>query len=857
RSGATTSAPVLTSLSKGTAVEVISESNGWSKVKASGKEGYVSTKYLTNSLTHNNHSDAKPATSTSSTQTTKYVSVTNGSLNMRSGATTSAPVLTSLSKGTAVEVISESNGWSKVKASGKEGYVSSKYLSDKGQTSSNTISTPAIVPRTTKYVSVTSGSLNMRVGASTGTTILTSLKSGTAVEVISETNGWSKIQVSGKEGYVSSKYLTAGVQSTTPSTNVPKPVTKYVSVTSGTLNVRTKPTTTASIMIKLAKDKEVKVLSDANGWSKVEVFGQVGYVSSQYLSNNKSSNLAPKPAESNKTETKYVLVSGNSVLNVRKAASTNSTILTKLPKNTQVLVMNDANGWAKIKVNQIVGYVSTQFLTSEGPSEKPVEPVQENKKEQMFVDVSLGSTLNMRNNASVASSIIVKLPRGLEVTVYSVKDGWASIEAYGKKGFVSTEFLSKSKPGSEIKVPEPTPELPESNEQPNVKDPITDTDKVNRKYVNVMHGSTLNMRESASTSASILTKLARGTIVTIISEENNWAKVSANGKTGFVSSQYLIATEPFNPGTSIADTEKIEEQFDITLDKLTEIQMAVKPQTDKKYNTYIREDALTLTSATTGTVKGNGWNVRGGAGTNHWVVGSVSKGQSLQIISKVTGADGYTWYQVNYNKSWVNASPEDVKYYLQPSNFLNTTVDSLQFLKLSLPANLNSEEVNTRILAGKGILDGKANAFIQAGDKYKVNEIYLISHALLETGNGTSTLAKGVVVNGRTVYNMYGIGAYDGSAVSSGAQYAYNAGWFTPEEAIIGGAKFIAQGYINSGQDTLYKMRWNPKSAVENGRASHQYATDIGWAAKQVKQIYNLYSLLDAYKLVLDIPKYK
>ncbi|ECD6517482.1 mannosyl-glycoprotein endo-beta-N-acetylglucosamidase, partial [Salmonella enterica subsp. enterica] len=132
----------------------------------------------------------------------------------------------------------------------------------------------------------------------------------------------------------------------------------------------------------------------------------------------------------------------------------------------------------------------------------------------------------------------------------------------------------------------------------------------------------------------------------------------------------------------------------------------------------------------------------------------------------------------------------------------------------------------------KGILAGKASAFVTAANAYGINEIYLISHALLETGNGTSTLANGVKVNGKTVYNMYGIGAYDGSAISSGAQYAYNAGWFTPEAAIIGGAKFIAQGYVNAGQDTLYKMRWNPDAAEKTGNATHQYASDIGWATK-------------------------
>lgn len=154
-------------------------------------------------------------------------------------------------------------------------------------------------------------------------------------------------------------------------------------------------------------------------------------------------------------------------------------------------------------------------------------------------------------------------------------------------------------------------------------------------------------------------------------------------------------------------------------------------------------------------------------------------------------------------------------------------------------------------------MSGKASAFITAGNTYGINELYLISHALLETGNGKSTLANGVKVNGKTVYNMYGIGAFDSDPVKAGANFAYNAGWFTPEQAIIGGAEFIAKGYINAGQNTLYKMRWNPDAASSSRKATHQYATDIGWAVKQIAQIHNLYSLVSSYSLIFDIPVYR
>lgn len=84
---------------------------------------------------------------------------------------------------------------------------------------------------------------------------------------------------------------------------------------------------------------------------------------------------------------------------------------------------------------------------------------------------------------------------------------------------------------------------------------------------------------------------------------------------------------------------------------------------------------------------------------------------------------------------------------------------------------------------------------------------------------------------------------------------AYKNGWFTPEAAIIGGAAFIGQSYINNPkyqQNTLYKMRWNPANP-----GVHQYATDIGWAVDQVYTIKKIYDSLSSYTLYYDIPVYK
>ncbi|MBD8068093.1 SH3 domain-containing protein [Bacillus sp. PS06] len=850
-----TNSTIILKLNKGKQVTVYSNSNGWSKIKVEGKEGYVSSQYLSSSTNNSSQKETISTPDKKEDPITKYVNVSKGSnLNMRSSGSTNGSIILKLASGVKVTVLSESNGWSKIKAYGKEGYVSTQYLTVKSATPD--VKPPVKEEVIIKYVNVSSNStLNLRSSATTNATITAKLANGTEVKVLSESNGWSKVQANGKEGYVSTQYLT--VKSATPDVKPPvkeEVIIKYVNVSSNsTLNLRSSATTNATITAKLANGTEVKVLSESNGWSKVQANGKEGYVSTQYLT-VKSATPDVKPPVKEEVIIKYVDVSSNSTLNLRSSASTNATITAKLAKGTEVKVLSESNGWSKVQANGKEGYVSSEFLSDKKENIKEEDssvktPDNQDSEELIttikYVNVTSGSSLKMRNKPSTDASVIVKLARSVEVEVLSESNGWSKINVYGHEGFVSSEFLSLTKP--EI-----------------IKDEEKETNPIESevisKYVNVSNGSSLNLRSSASTTGTVISKLSRGTVVTVQSEENGWSKVSVNGQVGYVSTQYLSTTEVNNSTSFNGTITKTDVLYDLTIDEFTKLQMAVKPQTDKKYATYIREDALVFDNSelpSVGTVSGNVWNVRGGAGTDFWVVGQVTNGQKLQIISNSKDKDGYIWYEVQYNKSWVNANPEDVKHYLNPSNFSDHAVESLQFLKLSETTKLDVDEVNSRILAGKGILTNQAATFLAAGEISGVNEIYLISHALLETGNGQSQLATGVQYKGKTVYNMYGIGAYDGTALESGAEYAYKAGWFTPEAAIIGGAEFISQGYIKAGQDTLYKMRWNPGGAVAKGSATHQYATDIGWASKQVKQIYNLYSLLDSYSVTLEIPKYK
>ncbi|WGX77233.1 SH3 domain-containing protein [Paraclostridium bifermentans] len=350
RSGPSTSNGVIGSLKQNEVVEVISESNGWSKVKFSGKEGYVSSSYLKDSNGGNTGGSENPNPTPGKTKV-----VTATSLNVRSGPSTSNGVIGSLKQNDKVEVISESNGWSKVKFSGKEGYVSSTYLkdSDGGNTGGGS-ENPNPTPGKTKVVTATS--LNVRSGPSTSNGVIGSLKQNDKVEVISESNGWSKIKFNGKEGYVSSTYLKDSDGGDTGGSENPNPSNSKI-VTATSLNVRSGPSTSNGVIGSLKQNDKVEVISESNGWSKIKFNGKEGYVSSTYLKDSDGGNTGG--GSENPSNSKIVTATS---LNVRSGPSTSSSKIGSLRQNEVVEVISESNGWSKIKFNGKEGYVSSDYL---------------------------------------------------------------------------------------------------------------------------------------------------------------------------------------------------------------------------------------------------------------------------------------------------------------------------------------------------------------------------------------------------------------------------------------------------------------------------------------------------------------
>jgi beta-N-acetylglucosaminidase/putative cell wall-binding protein len=231
--------------------------------------------------------------------------------------------------------------------------------------------------------------------------------------------------------------------------------------------------------------------------------------------------------------------------------------------------------------------------------------------------------------------------------------------------------------------------------------------------------------------------------------------------------------------------------------------------------------------------------------------------------------------KISSGGSFIAASKDQVAHYLNPANF---SASDFQFLVLSRYTGLTATQLN-QYLAGKGdgSMAGKGDIFVQAAKDANINEVYLLIHAGWETGWRSSALAQGIYDNpawggdGKTYYNFFGIGAYDSGVVPanvlavdanmtytdwSGMQKAKAQGWDSLQQAVSGGAAWIKNQYINQGQDTLYKMRWDPVHMVV-GSGSHQYAADVNWAAGiagPIKAFYNSVGM--PLYLNYDVPAY-
>lgn len=129
---------------------------------------------------------------------------------------------------------------------------------------------------------VSEGNLNIRETASTEGKLVGKFPAEAACEIVREEGEWSYIKSGEVEGYVLTEYLLTGQDAWDKAVEI----AQYVATAkTGGLRVRVEDNTECEIIYQLAEGEEVAILDNTQDqeWIKVDVDGDEGYVSAEYV----------------------------------------------------------------------------------------------------------------------------------------------------------------------------------------------------------------------------------------------------------------------------------------------------------------------------------------------------------------------------------------------------------------------------------------------------------------------------------------------------------------------------------------------------------------------------------------------
>ncbi|HDR4510593.1 enterotoxin EntFM [Bacillus cereus group sp. MYBK226-2] len=238
-----------------------------------------------------------------------------------------------------------------------------KEINGQTQTQTTVTETKTVETKSDLKYTVTADVLNVRSGAGTGHSVISKVKQGQVLQVIGQENGWFKVTVNGQTGYVSGDFVTTGGKT---GTTVQQGTGTYT-VNVSSLNVRTGPSTSHTVLGSVNKGKTVQVVGEVQDWFKINFNGGTGYVSKDFVTKGGSavSNQTQQPTTNNNTTTvqtggSYVVNTG--ALKVRTGPATYNAVIGGVTNGTVLNVTGAENGWYKINHNGRAGYVSADFV---------------------------------------------------------------------------------------------------------------------------------------------------------------------------------------------------------------------------------------------------------------------------------------------------------------------------------------------------------------------------------------------------------------------------------------------------------------------------------------------------------------
>ncbi|MEM5663777.1 SH3 domain-containing protein [Bacillus toyonensis] len=370
------------------------------------------------------------------------------------------------------------------------------------------------------------------------------------------------------------------------------PNTSSYTVNADVLHVRAGSSTSQDIISRVYNGQSLNVIGEENGWFKINHNGKTGFVSGEFVSKKGATN-------SNVSTTGGKNKVTADVLRVRTAPNTSSSVSGRVYEGQTLNVIGQENGWVKINHNGQTGYVSGQFVSgvsantgaTNDTNQQTVQPASGN----YTVNVS---SLRVRTGPSTSHTTVASITKGQVVQVVGEVQDWFKINYAGQAAYISKDYVTKG--GSNEN------DSQGNNQNNNQNNNVT----VQTGGTYVVNATSLRVRTGPAAYHSVIGGVLNGTTLNVVGSEGSWFKVNYQGKTGFVSGEFVKFVKG---GTATPEQPKQPE----------------KPNQGAIGDYYINASAL---------------NVRSGEGTNYRIIGALSQGQKVQVISENSG-----WSKINYN----------------------------------------------------------------------------------------------------------------------------------------------------------------------------------------------------------------
>jgi len=315
---------------------------------------------------------------------------------------------------------SKNNFYAVITPDGRWGYMSKNYINLGVQATSQI----AIVENHTGRF------LNFRASPSYSARIQGIFFDGVPLMVKSYANGWYEVLINNRRGYVQANFVRV------TQTQGSSAVATIKTPNNTAINLRRGPGAGFGVIRQFPGDRYVMVLAKGRGWWKVNIDGNVGFMSSEFLVDGLRSAKDMAAEGGGSAGSGYAVVNNprpTQALNLRMFPNTSSAVMAKLYNGTRLRMDRQGTEWCAVAVESTgaCGYVMTKYIKL---YQLPATPT-------LRVSHPQGQRVNLRTGPSFGADVATRLSSGTSVTVVAPGTEWTKVKHGGRVGYMVSYFL--------------------------------------------------------------------------------------------------------------------------------------------------------------------------------------------------------------------------------------------------------------------------------------------------------------------------------------------------------------------------------------------------------------------------------